>query len=176
MLAINYHTATDAWVIDSGVSHQMCNNRNLFIPDMITKTNFSIQLGNKTTVKATEEGLVPFRGFKVKALGKFAERAQPCMLLGYVHKTTKIYRIWDFTGRGRALESSNIKFIEERNAWNATERDQEHGDETCYGPLALYTFPTPFPFPTSTYLTPLKPLPYHVHVPLFKSPYLTLIT
>ena len=46
----------------------------------------------------------------------------------------------------------------------------------CYGPPALYTFPTPYAFPASTYLMPLNPLPYPVHVPLFKSPRLTLIT
>lgn len=51
--------------------------------------------------------------------GKFDERARPCMFLGYVHKTTKIYRIWDFAGRGRALESSNIRFVEDENAWFA---------------------------------------------------------
>ena len=47
---------------------------------------------------------------------------------------------------------------------------------TCYGPPALYTLPTPYAFPGSTYLMPLNPLPYLVHVPLFKSPRLTLIT
>ena len=46
----------------------------------------------------------------------------------------------------------------------------------CYGPPALYTFPTPYAFPASTYLMPLNPLPYLVDVPLFKSPHLTLIT
>ena len=43
----------------------------------------------------------------------------------------------------------------------------------CYGPQALYTFPT------STYHTSLNPLPYFpllVHVPLFKLPRLILIT
>ena len=48
--------------------------------------------------------------------------------------------------------------------------------DDCYGPPALYTFPTPYAFPTNTYLMPLSPLPYLVHVPLFKSPCLTLIT
>ena len=46
-------------------------------------------------------------------------------------------------------------------------------DWLYYGPQALYTFPT------STYHTSLNPLPYiphPVHVPLFKSPRLTLIT
>ena len=49
-------------------------------------------------------------------------------------------------------------------------------EAVCYGPPALYTFPTPYAFPASTYLMPLNPLPYLVHVPLFKSPHLTLIT
>ena len=46
---------------------------------------------------------------------------------------------------------------------------------SCYGPQALYTFPI-YTFPTNTYLMPLNSLPYLVHVPLFKSPRLTLIT
>ena len=41
------------------------------------------------------------------------------MMQGYVHKTTKIYRIWDFNGRGRAIESSNVYFIESDNAWTS---------------------------------------------------------
>lgn len=56
---------------------------------------------------------------KEQRSGKFAERARPCMFLGYVHKTTKIYRIWDFNGRGRALESSNVHFVEDEDAWSA---------------------------------------------------------
>ena len=68
---------------------------------------------------------------KEQRKGKFAERARPCMLLGYVHKTTKIYRIWDFAGRGRALESSNIRFVEHENAWTTTQSEHAHeSDET----------------------------------------------
>lgn len=37
-------------------------------------------------------------------------------MLGYVHHTSKIWRVWDFTGRGRAVESSNVVFVEEENA------------------------------------------------------------
>ena len=47
------------------------------------------------------------------------------------------------------------------------------GGGLCYGPMALYTFPT------NTYHTSINPLPYIPHlvpVPLFKSPRLTLIT
>lgn len=41
-------------------------------------------------------------------------------MLGYVHKTTKIWRIWGFSGRGRAVECSNVIFKEEENAYDAT--------------------------------------------------------
>ena len=53
--------------------------------------------------------------------GKFGERSKPCMLLGYVHKTTKIWRIWDFQAgpyqRGAAVECSSVVFREEENAY-----------------------------------------------------------
>ena len=49
---------------------------------------------------------------------KFGNRSSMCMMLGYVHNTTKIWRIWDFkSGRtGRAVECSNVVFDEEENA------------------------------------------------------------
>ena len=62
---------------------------------------------------------------KAQRIGKFTERAKECMMLGYVHKTTKIYRIWDFNGRGRAIESSNVYFIESQNAWTNRSDDSE---------------------------------------------------
>ena len=62
---------------------------------------------------------------EAQRIGKFAERARECMMLGYVHKTTKIYRIWDFNGRGRAIESSNVYFIESQNAWTNRSVDSE---------------------------------------------------
>ena len=69
MLAIDSHPATkDTWVVDSGASHHVCNNRKLFIPDTLTKTNFTIRLGDKTTVEATEEGWIPIQAFRIKAL------------------------------------------------------------------------------------------------------------
>jgi hypothetical protein len=50
--------------------------------------------------------------------GKFSERSKPCMMLGYVHQTTKIWRIWDFSSgpRGRAVECLNVIFAEDQNA------------------------------------------------------------
>ena len=40
-----------------------------------------------------------------------------CMVLGYVHNTVKIWRIWDFKlGKiGRAVEYSSVVFAEEEN-------------------------------------------------------------
>ena len=53
--------------------------------------------------------------------GKFGERSKPCMLLGYVHKTTKIWRIWDFQAgpyqRGAAIKCSSVVFKEDENAY-----------------------------------------------------------
>jgi len=49
---------------------------------------------------------------------KFGNRSSMCMMLGYVHNTTKIWRIWDFkSGKiGRAVECSSVVFAEEENA------------------------------------------------------------
>jgi hypothetical protein len=43
------------------------------------------------------------------------DRSRLCMMLGYVHQTTKIWRIWDFM-TSRAVECSNALFNEEINA------------------------------------------------------------
>ena len=52
---------------------------------------------------------------------KFSDWARPCMMLGYVHHTTRIWRIWDFSlrGRGGAIKSSNVRFMESLNAYGA---------------------------------------------------------
>jgi len=49
---------------------------------------------------------------------KFRNRSSMCMMLGYVHNTTKIWRIRDFkSGKtGRAVECSSVVFDEEENA------------------------------------------------------------
>lgn len=59
---------------------------------------------------------------------KFGNRSKPCMMLGYVHRTTKIWRLWDFSGRGRAIESSNAIFKEEENAYDKA-NDAKSSDE-----------------------------------------------
>ena len=49
---------------------------------------------------------------------KSRNHSSMCMMLGYVHNTTKIWRIWDFkSGKiGRAVECSSVAFAEEENA------------------------------------------------------------
>lgn len=49
---------------------------------------------------------------------KFGMRSQICMFLGYVHDTTKIWRLWDINRR-RAIECSNVIFREDENACQA---------------------------------------------------------
>ena len=46
----------------------MCNNHNLFLPNTITKTNYTIILGDKTTVEAIEQGIIPINQVHVNAL------------------------------------------------------------------------------------------------------------
>jgi hypothetical protein len=41
------------------------------------------------------------------------------MMIGYVHKTTKIWRLWDWQTK-RAIECSNTIFCEDENAIKAT--------------------------------------------------------
>ena len=49
---------------------------------------------------------------------KFGARSRPCMFLGYVHATTKCWRIWDFE-MNRAVPHSNVVFREHQNAAEA---------------------------------------------------------
>jgi hypothetical protein len=72
---------------------------------------------------------------------KFGSRSNICMILGYVHDTTKIWQIWDFkSGRSRrAVECSSLIFQEEENAYgrsveekNAHERCAEEEKDTVF--------------------------------------------
>jgi len=49
---------------------------------------------------------------------KFGNRSRVCMMLGYVHNTTKVWRLWDFNSgkTGHAVECSSVVFQEEENA------------------------------------------------------------
>ena len=42
---------------------------------------------------------------------KFSSRSRQCLMLGYVHDTTKIWRLWDPV-ESRAIQASNVKFDE----------------------------------------------------------------
>ena len=46
----------------------MCNDKNLFLKRSITTTNYTIKLGDKTTINAELGGLIPFHGQTLRAL------------------------------------------------------------------------------------------------------------
>ena len=46
-------------------------------------------------------------------VGKFVERAQECAFLGYVHDTSKIWRLWEPQGR-RVIQASDVRFDKSR--------------------------------------------------------------
>ena len=60
---------------------------------------------------------------------KFGARSKLCMMLGYVHNTTKLYRLWDFDQQ-RAIECSNVRWHENLNAFEFTTsgKHPEHED------------------------------------------------
>ena len=51
------------------------------------------------------------------------------MMLGYVHNTTKLYRLWDFDPQ-RAIECSNVRWHKNLNAFEFTTsgKHPEHED------------------------------------------------
>jgi len=62
---------------------------------------------------------------------KFGSHSNICMMLGYAHDTTKIWRIWDFKSRRseRAVECSSLIFQEEENAHG---RSAEEGKDVGF--------------------------------------------
>jgi hypothetical protein len=50
---------------------------------------------------------------------KFSIRFRLCMMIGYVHKTTKTWTLWDWQTKW-AIECSNTIFREDENAIEAT--------------------------------------------------------
>jgi transposase InsO family protein len=54
----------------------------------------------------------------------FGPRSKPCMFLGYVHKITKVGRLWDFEQK-KAVECSNVVWREDQNALEANIDDAE---------------------------------------------------
>jgi hypothetical protein len=51
-------------------------------------------------------------------------RSKPCMFLGYVYKTTKVWRLWDFQ-QNKAIEYSNVRWREDQNAFDSNMQDAE---------------------------------------------------
>jgi len=63
---------------------------------------------------------------------KMGARAKACMMLGYVHDTTKIWRIWD-PDFGKAVNCSDLYFDESQTAYTSCMADNERSGD----PLGL---------------------------------------
>ena len=74
---------------------------------------------------------------KEQRQGKFAAQGRACMMLGYIHNTSKRWRVWDFTGRERAVESSNVVFVEQENAVRSLSSQEPHEPSDLVFPGSL---------------------------------------
>jgi hypothetical protein len=54
----------------------------------------------------------------------FSPQSKPCMFLGYVHKTTKVWYLWDFEQK-KAIEYSYMVWREDQSAVDANMDDAE---------------------------------------------------
>jgi hypothetical protein len=55
------------WAIDSGASHNYCNNYTEFKRGSVTETNMTIRLGDKNEVQAKKKGIVQLNGVNIEA-------------------------------------------------------------------------------------------------------------
>jgi len=55
------------WAIDSGASHNYCNDFTEFKKDSITEANMTIRLGDKNEVHARKKGMVQLNGVCIEA-------------------------------------------------------------------------------------------------------------
>jgi len=71
---------------------------------------------------------IPEEDIPNKTALKFGPRSKQCMMLGYTD-TTKIWRLWDSSGgpsgRGRSIRSSEVIFIEAKNAIDSAVKSNE---------------------------------------------------
>jgi len=87
------------------------------------------------------------------SLTKFTPRARLCIMVGY-SESTKIWRLWDFlgnSGRGWPIYSSDVVFIEEKNAINW---QPDHEQPLEAGSLSLVYFAPVHPCRNEFTVTP----------------------
>ena len=78
------------------------------------------ELGRLRSFDCVAYKLIP----EAQRKGKFAERAKKCGLLGYVHETTKIWRLWDPQSK-RVVQASDVRFVETEIIENRKIDDEE---------------------------------------------------
>lgn len=59
--------------------------------------------------------------------GKFGPRSEPGVMLGYVSKTTKMWRCWNFHLH-KAENYSDVQFVEDKNGWTGPKSSMEDYD------------------------------------------------
>ena len=67
---------------------------------------------------------------------KFGARSKPCTMVGYVHDSTTVWKIWD-PEEGKVKTQSEVIFDEERNAYAscppAYETEEQEEEEDIFG-------------------------------------------
>jgi len=66
-----------------------------------------------------------------RAPGKWADHARPCMMLGYCHDTTKLWRVYDFESK-KAVQISDVTFQENGNASSYVKKAAATTEELTY--------------------------------------------
>ena len=67
MVASHRSATLDNWAIDSGASHNYCNNLGNFRQDSVTETNMIIRLGDKSQAQAIKKGAIHLSGVDIEA-------------------------------------------------------------------------------------------------------------
>ena len=71
--------------------------------------------------------------------GKFSERAQECIFLGYVHDTWKIWRLWEPQGK-RVIQASDVRF-DESKVLGTTVREHMNLENSILGSIVSRDLP-----------------------------------
>lgn len=65
---------------------------------------------------------IPDEKFATNSAFKLDKASLRCMMIGYT-ESTRIWKLWDLTGKGRAFRSTDVRFIETGNAIQMINKD-----------------------------------------------------
>jgi hypothetical protein len=115
---------------------KLCKRRSTFISELQRLAYPSIKAHTKYYIRNSPRLNISDVAYKYipkeqRDKGKFTERSKPCMMLGYVHDTAKIWRIWDFEIK-KAIECSNVIFNEDLKAYEAIQQERIDPDQIVF--------------------------------------------